>query len=79
MPPTIRQQEEQKNQMELQKASFVANTRLRLTETFLNTLLGRSDVDLTLDETETTLVKLAFDYSNALMLSLGMIVKTPVE
>lgn len=67
------EQQKQKQQIELQKASFVANTRLRMAETFLNTLIGRSDVDLTVEGQGELLVDVSVDFANTLMMKLGII------
>jgi ribosome assembly protein YihI (activator of Der GTPase) len=67
----------QKQQYELQKQSFVANTRLRLAEMYLNTLIGRLDADLTADGQMEVLVDMSIDYANALMNKLGIVL--PVE
>ncbi len=67
------EQQKQKQQMELQKASFVANTRLRMAETFLNTLIGRPDVDLTVQGQGELLVDVSVDFANTLMAKLGIV------
>ena len=64
-------------QRELQKQSIIVNTRFQLSSTYLNTLIGRPDFDVTEEETKTALIDLSFDYANALMTKLGMI--TPAK
>lgn len=70
---------QEQQQIELQKQSFIANTRLRLAETYLNTIIGRPDFDVTLDEAKEIAAEMAVDFSTALMVKLGMVVLTPVE
>ena len=76
---SLKQKSDQEKQIELQKQSFIANTRLRMAETYLNTLLGRVDVDLTDENTKAAIVQMSVDYANELMFSLGITVKLPVE
>jgi hypothetical protein len=63
----------QKKQAELQKASFVVNTRLRLAETFLNTLIGRADVAIEDEKFKEFLTDLSVAYANELMAKLGIV------
>lgn len=65
---------QQKQQMEMQKASFIASTRLQMSQSFLNTLIGRLDVDLTKDGQGEALVDMSVEFSNTLMIKLGLIV-----
>lgn len=65
--------QKQKQQLELQRQSFIVNTRMRLAETFLNTMIGRLDVDLTADGEGDALIDASIDYANGLMTKLGIV------
>ena len=67
---------EDARQIELQKQSFVANTRLQLTGQFLNTIIGRLDVDPTKVDDN---VGMALAYANSMLMAMGIIVNLPVE
>lgn len=60
-------------QRELQKQSIIVNTRFNLASTFLNTLIGRQDADVTDADNISALTDISVDYANALMTKLGMI------
>ena len=64
---------------QLQKQSFIAQTRLNLATQFLNTMIGRADADINNESTIDALPSLALDYADSLMIKMGMIIKTPVE
>lgn len=70
---------EEKAQVELQKQSFIANTRLQLSEKLLNTIVGRPDFDVTAEGAKESAVEMLVDYATQLMLKLGMVVLTHVE
>lgn len=70
----LNQLNKQNQEMEMQRKAFVANTTFRLAETYLNTLLGRVDVDLADEATKQILVDMSVDYAQGLMFKLGMIV-----
>jgi ribosome assembly protein YihI (activator of Der GTPase) len=67
------EQRAQKQQVELQRQSFIVNTRLRLAETFLNTLLGRLDIEIEKNDYKEILPDIAIDYANELMTKLGLV------
>lgn len=75
LPNTLQKERE----IEMQKMSFIANTRLQFSTQFLNTMIGRLDFDLTQEDTKSHLIDLSVDYANGLMEKLGMIVITNVE
>ena len=66
-------------QRELQKQSIIVNTRFQLSSTYLNTLAGRADVDITDPETVSGLVNLSVDLANGLMAKLGMIMPVKTD
>lgn len=68
------EQQKQKQQIEMQRQSFIVNTRLRLAETFLNTMLGRHDVDLTANGQAEMLVDYSIEVANTLMIKMGLVV-----
>lgn len=68
------EQQKQKQQIEMQRQSFIVNTRLRLAETFLNTMLGRPDVDLTANGQAEMLVDYSIEVANTLMIKMGLVV-----
>lgn len=74
--PTMQEQSQQKQQLELQRQSFIVNTRLRLAETFLNTMIGRPDIDLENGNNQPFLTELSIEYANVLMTKLGLVLPT---
>lgn len=73
---SLDERQKQKQQIELQRASFVANTRLQLAQTFLNTLLGRPDVEIEKPEFKEVLTDISVEYANCLMGKLGIVLPT---
>lgn len=76
---TLDERSQQKAQIELQKQSFVVNTRLRLAESFLNSMIGRPDIELEKEGFKEFLTDLSVDYANCLMAKLGIVLPAPVE
>lgn len=70
---TLGETQDQKQQLELSRQSFIVNTRLRMAETFLNTLIGRPDVDIVDEKFKEFLVDMSLDYANLLMTKLGIL------
>lgn len=69
---TLDERQQQKAQLELQRQSFVVNTRLQLSQQFLNTFLGRLDIEPENDVFKEALPELAVEYANNLMNKLGI-------
>jgi len=76
---TMQEQSDQKKQLDLQRQSFIVNTRLRLTENFLNTLLGRLDIEVEKDDYKEILTDIAIGYANTLMNKLGIVFTSNIE
>lgn len=76
LPPNFKQTDQKASaqQHEMQRQSFILNTRLRLAEAFLNTLIGRADVDLTADGQVEALADMSIETANTLMIKLGLVV-----
>lgn len=70
---SLDEQRAQKQQLDLQRQSFVVNTRLRLAETFLNTMIGRLDIEVEKHGYIEILTDLSISYSNCLMEKLGLV------
>lgn len=70
----MKQKSDQEKQLAMQHQSMILQTRLRLSESFLNTLIGRLDVDLTKADQVDPLCDMSIEFANTLMIKLGMIV-----
>jgi ribosome assembly protein YihI (activator of Der GTPase) len=64
---------EEQKQMDAQKQAAITQTRYNLSSTYLNTLMGRLDTDLTADGMKDALVDISLDYADALLDKLGII------
>lgn len=76
---TLDERQQQKAQLELQRQSFIVNTRLQLSQQFLSTLLARLDIEPENEMFKTALPDLAVDYANALMTKLGIVLPVQPE
>lgn len=76
LPPTFKgiDQEKQAQQIQMNQQAMIFQTRLRLSETFLNTMIGRLDVDLTKADQIDPLCDMSIEFANTLMIKLGMII-----
>lgn len=76
LPPSFKDTDQQKQaqQAKMQQQAMVLQTRLRLSENFLNTMIGRVDIDLTDQDLLEPMVNMSIDFANTLMIKLGMIV-----
>lgn len=76
LPPTFKgiDQEKQVQQIAMNQQAMIFQTRLRLSETFLNTMIGRLDVDLTKADQIDPLCDMSIEFANTLMIKLGMII-----
>ena len=78
--PDLSQLQQQKAQLELQRQSFVVNTRLQMSQQFLNTLLARMDIEPENAGFKEALLDMALEYANLLMNKQGIVLpKTAVE
>lgn len=76
LPPQFKQQDAdaQQRQLQAQQHAAIMQTRLNMSQAFLNTLIGRLDVDLGKDNQLEPLVDMSIEFSNTLMIKLGIIV-----
>ena len=74
--PDLSQLQQQKAQLELQRQSFVVNTRLQMSQQFLNTLLARMDIKPENEVFKEALPDLALEYANLLMNKQGIVLPT---
>lgn len=71
--PTFQETQAQKQQAAAQMQNFIITTRLNLAQSFLNTLLGRLDLEPEKEELKDALPDIAINYADSLMRKLGLV------